>query len=655
MSKILPSSDLQSKSIYSDACQNFEEIEQIYRNSKKLKSNKDDKSPDNKKLDNSHVKLYSNNSINEKYSISEYKSCYEEKIKDENNIGDNVNIDMEIKILENLEKIKHMDLSTINSNNNFNNSNFLEENTEIGLNKVFEIDFDKKIYNSKNLEFIKFKKLDNQNNNIRNSNSLFENYRYENLNLNDSKNKLTKINQPFNSRKFSSFSTNNKYFFESKNNKNININFLNNIESKKELEIDKIKFEGIKKDEIDIEYFNSKFETILIKSKNINNQKHKHIKTLYEIQDFIADNSPITVIKIDDEGKYLASGFKSGIIKIFEIMNYSYDKFRLIYDKNNLKEYLHFINETPIKNLTSHSNEILDLFWLLSSNKFMLSSSINLVILWNFNQENKDIFIVKNYRYLHRISCISVNTNIQNMFGTGNSDKFVKLWTINKSILNDCTLSLQIKNNNEKMNDDDIIEFYVGEEIISLNFLPEGNKIIIGTNKGLILIYKIIPEINFEYKFDCKNRLGKPITDINFFSLSSCIISSLDSRIRFFNIKNGTIIHKYKGHKNEKNNIKTYIDSCNDIIITGSENGFCYLYNVFNKENNKIKNYSYEYFKPFPSNDTINIAQIICEKCYVNYFQKILKITNKIMLNSIIISGNDKGKIKIMLNIDESY
>ena len=158
MSKILPSSDLQSKSIYSDACQNFEEIEQIYRNSKKLKSNKDDKSPDNKKLDNSHVKLYSNNSINEKYSISEYKSCYEEKIKDENNIDDNINIDMEIKILENLEKIKHMDLSTINSNNNFNNSNFLEENTEIGLNKVFEIDFDKKIYNSKNLEFFKFKK-----------------------------------------------------------------------------------------------------------------------------------------------------------------------------------------------------------------------------------------------------------------------------------------------------------------------------------------------------------------------------------------------------------------------------------------------------------------------------------------------------------------
>ena len=646
----MSSNDLQSKSIYSDACQNYEEIEQINRNSDNLKNKKDNKSPDNKKLDNSHIELYKNHSLNERYSESDYKSCYEEKLREENNINENINIDMEFKLLE---KIKHMDLSTINSNNNSISNNFLEENTNSELNKVFEINIDKND-NFKDSEYIKFTKSKNSKKNNINSISLYDNYRYEDLNSNDSRNKLFNANH-INNRTISSFSTNNKYFFQSKNINNEKKNIINNIKFKKDIEINKIKFDGIQKDEIDIEYFNHKFKTIPTKSKNINNQKNKHIKTLYEIQDFIADDSPITVIKIDEEGKYLAAGFKSGIIKIYEIINYSYDKYKLIYDKNNLKEYLYFINETPFKNITAHSNEIIDFFWLFSSNKYFLSSSISLVILWNFNQENKNISILRNYCHLHRISCLAINTNIQNIFAKGNSDKFIRVWSINKNIINKNVLNSQIYENNKDINEDVLKEFYVEDEVVSLNFLQEGDKIIIGTNKGKILIYKIIPEINFEYKFNCKNTFGKPITNINFFSLSSCIISSLDSRIRFMNIYDGTIIHKYKGHKNEKSNIKTYIDLCNDIIIVGSENGYCYLWNVYNKENDKMKNYSYEYFKPFPSNDTINIAQIINEKNYVNYYQKILKITNKIMLNSIIISANDKGKIKILLNIDESY
>ena len=658
MSQILSNKDLQSKSIYTDPCQNSEEIEKIYKSSKKVKN---EINQDKNNIDYSHIKLYSKDSINEKDDIeildikkevSEYKSCYEEKIKEDdyNNINNNMNIDMEIKILE---KIKNVDLSTINSNNNSNNNNFIEEKSDLELNKMFEINFDNISNNSKESECIKFhkkEKIRNNNTKKRNSKSLNDNnYRYDDLNSNNSKNNYS---SPNNNRTFSSFSGNNKYFFVSNNINNKKNNCFNNIKSEKDFFINKIKFEGINKDEINKDYFHSKLKTIPIKSKNINNPKNRHIKTLFELQDFMADESAINVMKIDNEGKYLAVGFKSGKIKIYEIMNYLYEKFRLFYDKNNLKEYLYFINETPIKSLL-HSNEIIDLFWLLSSYNYLLSSSLNLVILWQFHPENDSINIINTYRYSSMISCLCVNTIIQNMFATGCSDKFVKIWTINKSFLMNSQIK-SIKNNIENQNDE-IKEFYVEDEIISINFLQEGDKIIIGTNKGKILIYRIIPNINFEFKFDCKNRFGKPITNINFFSSSLCIISSLDSRIRFVNIKDGKIIHKYKGHKNDKSNIKTNVDLCNDIIITGSENGKCYLWNIFNKENNKVKNYSYEYFNPFLSNDVINVSQIISEKCYVNYYQKILKITNKIILNSIIICANDKGRIKIMLNLDESY
>ena len=658
----------QSKSIYSDVYQNSAEIEQIYKNSN---NNKKSKIPitnithDSKHLDNSnnsHIKLYSKDSLNEKLSLSEYNSCAEEKIQNDS-INININIDNEIKILENLEKIKPFDLSTINSNNN-NNNNFLEENTDFDINKIFEINFDSKSNNSNNS--IKLSKLENiesekQEKNKKNKKVAFsnENKRYADVNLKNIKNiKLSNLNN----RTFSSYSIYNKNFFGSNKAKKNNIdnsdsndsndNYNNKFE--KDFSINKIKFEGIEKDEINKEYFHSKFKTIPIKVKNINNDKNKHLKTLFEIQDFIADNSAITVFKIDEEGKYLAVGFQSGIIKIYEIINYNYEKYKIIYDKNNLKEYLYFINETPFKILSGHSNEIIDLFWLYSSNNILLSSSLNVVIIWNYNPKNNS-YTTKKYLHTETIICLSINRIMQNMFATGCADNFIRIWKINNSILKSNLLNNSNKNFEKSNNKDVYKDFYIHDEIICLNFLEEGNKIAIGTNIGTILVYLIFPDIKYEYKFDCKNRFGKPITNINFLSLSTCIISSLDSRIRLVNIKNGKIIHKYKGHKNDNNNIKIDVDLCNDIIMSGSENGYCYLWNVFNKENGQIKNYSYEYFKPFPSNDIINVSQIISEKCYVNYFQKILKITNKIMLDSIIIIGNNKGRIKILLNIDELF
>ena len=44
---------------------------------------------------------------------------------------------------------------------------------------------------------------------------------------------------------------------------------------------------------------------------------------------------------------------------------------------------------------------------------------------------------------------------------------------------------------------------------------------------------------------------------------------------------------------------------------------------------------------------------IVPEKIYCNYMKKILKITNKLMIYSIIINATDKGRLEILLNIDE--
>ena len=645
MSQYSPSKDLQSKSksIYSDACQNEAELNQTLDRRQRQKK----RSKRSKNNDNSFMKVNSRDKINVKYleelndknfrSSSEYRSFHEEKTVNKNEVNEN-ELDKNLNIDENM---KQFEISSINSNSN--NKNFMEENTDTELNKIFGIaNSDKNSQKARRSKEIKNNSLYN---NLKEENS-FHNYKTMNI---TSDIKINKLNNPnvLNSLLYNNnYNQNLKTNLTTTQNKNQNQNQAhpaNNEEIIKPI-IDTINFEGLEKDELDKNFFDNKLTTIITKSQNIKLDKNKHIKTLYELQNFEADNSAITAININEEGNFLGIGFKSGKIKIYEIMNYLYQKYKLNYCIKNLHEYLNFINETPYKTLSGHPNEILDLIWLQSNGKniFMLSASLDLVILWNINRPNN--FITRKYFHRQTISCIALNQVYKNIFGTGCTDNIIRLWPISRTLLG---LPKLEKNNGENAPK----QFYVQEDITTFNFFKDGNKAAVGTSKGKIFVFLIFPKINFEYKFECKNTFGKPIININFYSNYLCAISSLDSRIRLVNIENGKIVHKYKGHKIEQNKIKMNIDSCNDIILTGSENGYCYLYNIFNKENDKIKNYNFEYFKIASSNDVINVVQTVSEKCYVNYFKKILSLTNKIILDSIIIIGNDKGEIKILINI----
>ena len=643
MSQYSPSKDIQSKSKseYSDACQNEAELNQILHRPQRQKMRVKNRSKNN---DNSFMKVNSKDKINVKYleelndkkihSSSEYRSFHEEKTSNKNEANAN-ELDKNLNIDENM---KQFEISSINSNSN---KNFMEENTDTELNKIFGItNSDKNSQKARRSKEIKNYSLYN---NIKEENS-FHNFKTMNI---TSDIKFNKLNNP---NVLNSLLYNNNYNQNLKNNltttQNQNQNKVNPLNNQKIIKpiIDTIKFEGFEKDDLDKNYFDNKLTNIITKSKNIKSDKNKHIKTLYELQNFEADNSAITSININEEGNFIGIGFKSGKIKIYEIMNYLYQKYKSNYCIKNLHEYLNFINETPYKTLSGHPNEILDLIWLQSNNKnkFLLSASLDLVILWNINRPNN--FITRKYFHRQTISCIALNQVHKNIFGTGCTDNIIRLWPISRTLLG---LPKLEKNNGENVSK----QFYVQEDITTFNFFKDGNKAAVGTVKGKIFVFLIFPKINFEYKFECKNTFGKPIININFYSNNLCAISSLDSRIRLVNIGDGKIIHKYKGHKIEQNKIKMNIDSCNDIIITGSENGYCYLYNIFNKENDKIKNYNFEYFKIASSNDVINVVQTVSEKCYVNYFKKILSLTNKIILDSIIIIGNDKGEIKILINI----
>ena len=685
-------------SIYSDACENSFQVEQQYIkihksdniNNKEIKSlnennfvnvNKSEelkllnKIFENNDLDNN---IFSNecltqnnfngknkdtkekmiNNINNRYIINKNINCNNINKINLSNVNIIINNDKEKNeninnkgldnILEISKKIKNISSKSIKSLNTINNNNTKRENKSL-----YEIDNKNENCGKENLEKEKLDKDLNININIDNSKSIMQNnIKKNNLNFSSMSNiDLNALND------FQNLTIITKKKKKGANNSlsksivvapNKSLSFSSNENS-----FYKLKFEDISYNQIDLNYLKH-LRIIPIKYKR---KGKKYLKILLELQHFYVDNSTIRVLKISEDGKYLSVGLQNGKIKLYEIIGFDYTKFLVSYNKKNIMEYLNFIKEKAYKSLEGHKEDVIDLSWSPFYYHLLLSSSVDgYVILWNINLEEQKSKI-ECFNHERIVTSVSFSPTEKNIFITGCLDKIIRIWDIN-SLLEENESKSNINQNNydiyEKYNKD---YFNIEEKITSINYFPTGDGIAIGTHNGKLIIYELKGDKYF-YKasYSCKNRIGKnsfgkKITSIEFVNKNYGIISSCDSRIRLLSMNDGKIIYKYKGYLNENSMIKSCIDYNYDIIITGSEDGFVYVWNIYNQDNIKT-NTNYEYFKPY-SQEKIQCSLIVPEKIYCNYMKKIFKITNKLMILSIIINATDKGRLEILLNIED--
>lgn len=470
------------------------------------------------------------------------------------------------------------------------------------------------------------------------------------------------------------------------------------------LPINNINFQNIQIDKININYIKKNFRRIDIESKNKKSTNH-YIKTLFELQNFYIENCIIRVIKISPDGHYLSAGCENGKIKIYEIMGYNYSHYKLNYDKDDIKEYLNFINEIPYKTLERHKKDIIDLDWSPFYPNLLLSASLDhFVCLWDLNEENS---LINEYNHKDVVTSVSFNPKYRNIFISGCLDTFVRIWKFNyednimnllednyiinnvKNINNEDTQNAMIysfrkKKNKEKLietintennntyepmnksteninqiNKEPIYYFNIENKVISLTYFPDGTKIGVGTEKGKIYVYNNeFQEFNYnnnflvsKKKFGCFKsffRSGKKVTNIQFIDKTHALISTSDSYIRLVDMNAGRILYQYKGYVNNISMTRAYADLSDDMIIVGGKDGYCYLWNLYEKTNNN----NYIRFKPF-SKELIETSLIAHERCYTHYMQKILKLTSKILIKSIIVNCTSRGRLEILLNIEE--
>ena len=701
-----------SSSKYFDACSNSKELNEIFE---AKENNKNDISNLDSEKENENKNIYESpqRSVNKNINIATNFSTGLNNSNQNSNLGKNMMIStkeqtnsetgknirnlriqkkfnlyalnsIKKNLMSPIEENIQFDFSNINSNekinNKVNNINEVTNNNNNNININIIINKNKKLQNDSELS-IKNKK--SSNNKIAKPRN--KNFEIINTNINEEKNSLytsidsfsnsivinknkkdKKININFNNSRNSEISieTNqNKIILNSisesllHNNKNFvkKLN-LGSFQNNSSLMINTIKFENIAEDILTVDDLKMKYNLrdIPVKRKEGFLYKNKYIYSLIELQIFNFGDCPIWVMKISHHGKYLAAGNKAGKIRIYELMGYDYDNYETSYNNKTIMNYLYLVNEKPIKEL-SHKKDITDLCWSPFKYNLLLSSSVdNDVILWDVSK-NKNCLIQK-YKHDDYVTCVQFSPTDENIFITGCFDKYIRIYKINDDN--------KVNKKNKNMKDisrtitDSFGFFNIADKITSLSFYPNGSKIAIGTINGKIHVYDLFSNSGrYSHNFNCRNRvgknsLGKKVTSINFINKKNAIISTCDSCVRLVSMDEGKNLSKYKGYVNENGMIRTDIDLSNDIIIAGSEDGYCYSWKMLAEDTHYLKNYNYECFKPF-ERDVVECCIIVNEECFTNYMKKVLRFTNKINILSIIINSTDNGKIEVLLNINE--
>ena len=445
-------------------------------------------------------------------------------------------------------------------------------------------------------------------------------------------------------------------------------------------------------------------------TKGFDKNKINFQNELIELQKFKADSEQIWVASLDITKNYLATGGKSGVLQIWKIitMQDDHNKYinsflfknedtETILDEEEKKSFLNIIDESVYKIYYSHDSDITDISWSKKYPNILVTVSIDSkAVLYDINQNSPiDIFTHENALssvcfYPEKILFLNkyiIDKNyisrLSNLLDETTKKEIMEIPEPTKDddfFLTAC-LDLKIYIWNTKRSKYPFYIIYANEIITKALFFPDGLKLCLGSIKGNIFIYNVKDNFSYSYSFHVRNRnkkgsMKKKITDIKFIRKNEILVTTNDNRIRIININDGSVLQKFKGHKNTEGMLKCDFCENYEIIISPSEDKYVYLWNLekkkhldvmndlvidinkktnINKEemrNKKIINY--EYFKPKYSE-----RKEFCTQCLfldgqnlINYNHKIFNNELFIYIKNIFFLTTNKGNIQVILNFN---
>ncbi|KAI0902619.1 WD40 repeat-like protein [Annulohypoxylon nitens] len=302
---------------------------------------------------------------------------------------------------------------------------------------------------------------------------------------------------------------------------------------------------------------------------------------------------PIWAIEFSKDGRYLATGGRDRVVRIWAVIATEED--RKVEEEeenatNDTEERLSapVFRAKPIREFIGHGGDILDLSW--SKNNFLLSSSMDKTVrLWHISRQE----CLCTFKHKDFVTSIAFHPRDDRFFLAGSLDSYLRLWSIpDKAVAYSSQLS---------------------DFITAVAFSPDGRTAIAGCLNGFCMFYeteglKYHTQIHVRSSRG-KNAKGSKITGIETMRFPpdapegavKVLITSNDSRIRIYNMGDKNLELKLKGHENTCSQIRATFNDDGNYIICGSEDKRAFIWSTSSRLAENKEKRPYEYFEAHSS------------------------------------------------------
>lgn len=273
----------------------------------------------------------------------------------------------------------------------------------------------------------------------------------------------------------------------------------------------------------------------------------------------------IWATEFSKDGKYFAAAGRDAVVRIWAVI--STQEERRVQEEEEaatapVGERLSapVFLERPVCEFVGHTNEVLDLSW--SKNNFLLSTSMDKTVrLWHISRKE----CLCTFKHKDLVTKVTFHPMDDRFFLAGSLDMTLRLWSIpDKNV----AYSVQLP-----------------DLITAVAFTPDGKIAIAGMLNGLCMFYET-EGLKFNTQIHAKSSRGKNSKGSKITGIQTLVfppnseteagevkvmISSNDSRIRVYNLKDGSLDVKFKGHENACTQISASFSDDAQYIISGSE------------------------------------------------------------------------------------
>ncbi|KAK6381403.1 hypothetical protein LTS17_004460 [Exophiala oligosperma] len=281
--------------------------------------------------------------------------------------------------------------------------------------------------------------------------------------------------------------------------------------------------------------------------------------------------SAIWAMEFSRDGKYLAAAGQDKKLRVWEVISSTEERefeeklAESENDGNKIKLNAPVFKNKLAREYDGHTSSILDLSW--SKNNFLLSSSMDKTVRLYHVSRAECLCAFKHNDF---VTSIQFHPRDDRFFLAGSLDSKLRLWSI----------------------PDKNVAYWaqVPDMVTAVAFTPDGKTAIAGCLNGLCILYdteglKAHSQIHVRSARG-KNAKGSKITGIDTIALPrdnappdvKLLITSNDSRIRMYNLKDRTLEVKFRGNENTCSQIHASFSDDGKYVICGSEDRKAYIW-----------------------------------------------------------------------------